>query len=59
VVDTTGAGDCFDAGFIAALANGKTLEECVQIGSAAAAAVLANVGGASGIPAFEKLVDQV
>jgi sugar/nucleoside kinase (ribokinase family) len=57
VVDTTGAGDCFDAGFIAGLADDRDLEQCVKIGSAAAAAVLAHVGGASGISAFGKLVE--
>lgn len=36
-VDPTGAGDCFDAGFICGLLEGKTERECAEIGSAAGA----------------------
>jgi len=32
IVDTTGAGDAFAAGFVAGVVQGKTLEECVQMG---------------------------
>lgn len=56
VVDTTGAGDCFDAGFIAGLAHGLSDEESARIGSGAAAACIAHVGGAAGIPPFRDLV---
>ncbi len=36
-IDPTGAGDCFDAGFIHGLASGKTLQECARIATAAGA----------------------
>ncbi len=36
-VDPTGAGDCFDAGFICGLLEGKSERECAEIGSAAGA----------------------
>jgi sugar/nucleoside kinase (ribokinase family) len=55
VVDTTGAGDCFDAGFIAGLTHGLADDESARIGCRAAAACIAHVGGAVGIPSFNKL----
>lgn len=44
VVDTTGAGDYFAAGFLAGLANGYSLEKCGKIGSLMAGEVIAIVG---------------
>ncbi|MGH7142901.1 MAG: carbohydrate kinase family protein [Planctomycetota bacterium] len=55
IVDTTGAGDCFDAGFVAALVHGRDPVEAVHVGAAAAAACIAHVGGANGIPPFTAL----
>lgn len=45
VKDTIGAGDAFTAGFLIAHLNGKTLEDALHQGSAAAAAALATEGG--------------
>jgi ribokinase len=45
VVDTTGAGDSFNAGFLASLFGGGTLEECAEAGLSAAARCLTRVGG--------------
>jgi sugar/nucleoside kinase (ribokinase family) len=53
VVDTTGGGDCWDAGFMAALARGEDLLGAVRIGNAAAAYCIEAVGGASGVPRYE------
>ena len=36
-VDPTGAGDCFDAGFLCGLLEGRPLRECARIGAAAGA----------------------
>jgi sugar/nucleoside kinase (ribokinase family) len=59
IVDTTGAGDCFDAGFIAGLVNGLDDVEAAKVGGAAAAACIRQVGGAVGIPRFDELVRAV
>jgi sugar/nucleoside kinase (ribokinase family) len=44
VVDTTGAGDAYAAGFLAALACGRDLAACGRLGSIAAAEVISHVG---------------
>jgi len=55
VVDTTGAGDCWDAGFIAALSCGKDPVAAAQIGCACAAFGIEAVGGSTGVPCFESV----
>ena len=44
VVDTTGAGDQFAAGFLHGLTRGEDLATCARIGGIAAAEVIAHVG---------------
>lgn len=44
VVDTTGAGDQFAAGFLHGLTHGRSLFDCGRLGSIAAAEVIAHVG---------------
>ena len=44
VVDTTGAGDLFAAGFLYGHTNGRSLEESARIGSIAAAEIISHVG---------------
>ncbi len=44
VVDTTGAGDLFAAGFLHGLTRGRSLAECGHLGSLAAAEVISHLG---------------
>jgi sugar/nucleoside kinase (ribokinase family) len=44
VVDTTGAGDLYAAGFLFGLTTGRGLAECGRLGSVAAAEVISHVG---------------
>jgi fructokinase len=44
VVDTTGAGDLFAAGFLFGQAEGRSLEDSLRIGSLAAAEIISHFG---------------
>lgn len=44
VVDTTGAGDLFAAGFLMGYANNRTIPECLQMGSLASAEIISHYG---------------
>jgi sugar/nucleoside kinase (ribokinase family) len=44
VVDTTGAGDMYAAGFLYGLTQGKSLEKCGHLGSLAAGEVISHLG---------------
>jgi sugar/nucleoside kinase (ribokinase family) len=48
-VDPTGAGDCFDAGFLCGLLDGKPLEECARIAAAVGALNAAAFGPMEGV----------
>jgi sugar/nucleoside kinase (ribokinase family) len=44
VVDTTGAGDLYAAGFLFGYTHGKSLAECARLGGLAAAEIISHVG---------------
>ncbi|EQB31104.1 adenosine kinase [Sphingobium ummariense] len=44
IVDTTGAGDLFAAGFLAAHIDGMAVDDCLRLGAAAAAEVISHWG---------------
>ena len=54
-VDTTGAGDSFNAGFVYGFLTGKGLEECLACGNACGALNATAYGGNTGFPDKEGL----
>ncbi|MCW4006782.1 MAG: carbohydrate kinase family protein [Candidatus Bathyarchaeota archaeon] len=50
LVDTTGAGDAFNAGFIYGLLNGKDLLECGRIGNFVASRCVMELGARTSLP---------
>jgi len=55
-VDTTGAGDSFNAGFAFALAKGMELEECVRFANAVGALSTTAAGAQSAMPSYDEVV---
>lgn len=55
VVDTTGAGDCFAAGFLYALSEGMSLPECGRFACAVASCTIESVGATDGIKTLDEI----
>ena len=55
VVDTTGAGDAFCAGFLYSLIHGKSLYDCGRIGNFVASRCIMKMGARAGLPHLEDL----
>jgi len=55
-VDTTGAGDSFNAGFIFGFLREKTIPECLQTGNACGALSVTAYGGNTAFPTEEELL---
>jgi len=55
VVDTTGAGDAFCAGFLYGLLKNKSLKECGRLGNFVASRCIMKMGARTGLPRLEEL----
>jgi len=53
VVDTTGAGDGYRAGFYAGLSRSLSIEECAWVGAATASFIVENVGAQTKLPDWD------
>jgi len=58
-VDTTGAGDCFAAAFLAAICRGSTLAEAARFANAAGALVTLGMGGGDSAPTLQQVEEFV
>jgi sugar/nucleoside kinase (ribokinase family) len=54
VRDATGAGDSFDAGFLATWLDGQSMEQCLAVGNACGALSTQAVGGTAGQPTMKE-----
>jgi sugar/nucleoside kinase (ribokinase family) len=54
-VDTTGAGDAFNAGFLAAILTGSSTQDALRLGNYVGAQSTRAVGGVDGLPALARL----
>ncbi len=59
VVDTTGAGDGFNAAFLAACLHGQPLQAALRFAAAAASLGIAAVGARTALPTWEAVVTRV
>ncbi len=55
VIDSTGAGDAFAAGFIYGLLKGKELEKCGRLGNITAQFSISKIGARQGLPTLTEL----
>jgi sugar/nucleoside kinase (ribokinase family) len=55
-IDTTGAGDAFDAGLIAAILGGRPLHAAIQIANAAGALTTQAAGGVDAVPTMSDVL---
>lgn len=55
VMDTTGAGDAFCAGFLTGVVQGRPLEICGKMGNAVGALCVSGVGASSGIRSMDQV----
>jgi sugar/nucleoside kinase (ribokinase family) len=59
VVDSTGAGDSFDAGFLAGFLAGEPLRRCLEIGNACGALSARGIGGTSTQPTMVEALEAI
>ena len=56
-VDATGAGDCFAAGFLAAMGRGMSVAEAARFANAVGALNVQELGAIAGVRSFEKTLE--
>ncbi|MFC4600691.1 carbohydrate kinase family protein [Cohnella hongkongensis] len=54
-IDTTGAGDSFNAGFLYAALHGEAAEQCLRFASACGALATLRIGGVQGAPTADEV----
>jgi sugar/nucleoside kinase (ribokinase family) len=59
IVDSTGAGDSFDAGFLAGFLGGEPLRRCLEIGNACGALSTRGIGGTSTQPTMVEALEAI
>ncbi|MFQ9695918.1 MAG: carbohydrate kinase family protein [Zhenhengia sp.] len=55
-IDTTGAGDSFNAGFVYGFLKGKSIEEALKYGNACGGLSATALGGNTGFPQEDELI---
>src|SRR5690606_18599952 len=55
-VDATGAGDAFNAGYLAGWLAGRPVEDCLALANACGAIAVARIGGAEDLPDLRELM---
>ena len=59
LVETTGAGDSFDAGFLYAYLNGWDIAGCMKMGNAVGALSVQRAGGVENCPTLEEALKTI
>ena len=59
VVDTTGAGDSFNAGFLYAYLNGMSIEDCMKYGNATGSVSVTRMGGTTACPTLHEVENTI
>ena len=53
-IDGLGAGDAFDAGFLAAMLRGESLERCLKVATAVGACCVTRLGATTGVRTYDE-----